>query len=299
MRRLALLAVLLVVAGCGGSSSGDAPSGGDAPRSNRLVDRSQKPPYVNALEVDPQTKDLLLTTNRGFFRIDPKTKQVTQVRGKVVAGARQSRVGTFLELGVDEDGTLLGSGHPDDTNLPQFLGFLRSEDDGRTWQVVSRLGDADLHKVVRRHGRLYAFDAVLSAMLISKDDGRTFDERFTPRGLIIDFEVDPADPDRIVAANEQELFRSEDGGQRWRALSGGEGVRLAWPAPDALYRADQDGTFKVSEDGGTSFDDVGEVPGEPSVIEALSATELLVALSDASIVRTTDGGRSWDEVFRP
>ncbi len=68
-------------------------------------------------------------------------------------------------------------------------------------------GTADLHKIVLLHGRLYAFDAVLGAMLISGDGGRTFTEQFTPRGLIIDFEVDPQDPDRILAATDQELFR--------------------------------------------------------------------------------------------
>ena len=32
---------------------------------------------------------------------------------------------------------------------------------GRTWHVVSRLGEADLHKIVLKHDRMYAFDAVL------------------------------------------------------------------------------------------------------------------------------------------
>jgi hypothetical protein len=34
--------------------------------------------------------------------------------------------------------------------------------------VVSRLGDADLHKIVFKHDRLYAWDAVLSAIVISR-----------------------------------------------------------------------------------------------------------------------------------
>ena len=89
--------------------------------------------------------------------------------------------------------------------------------------MISRLGDADLHKIVLKHDKLYGFDAVLGAMLISTDDGRTFEEQFTPRGLIIDFEVDPEDPDRIFAATDNELFRSEDGGKSWRAAYRGEG----------------------------------------------------------------------------
>ena len=66
---------------------------------------------------------------------------------------------------------------------------------------------------------MYAFDAVLSALVISDDGGRTFTEHFTPRGLIIDFEVDPANPARIVAATDDELFRSEDDGEAWRPIA--------------------------------------------------------------------------------
>ena len=88
-----------------------------------------------------------------------------------------SPVGTFLELHASESGALLGSGHPDDAEaLPPYLGLMRSEDRGRTWRVVSRLGEADLHQIREAHGRLYAFDAVLGAILVSGDGGRTWTE---------------------------------------------------------------------------------------------------------------------------
>ena len=57
-------------------------------------------------------------------------------------------------------------------------------------------------------------------MLTSSDGGKTFTEEFTPRGLMIDFEVDPANPERIVASTDTELFRTEDGGKSWRPLTG-------------------------------------------------------------------------------
>ena len=114
------------------------------------------------------------------------------MRGTITAGSKSSSVGTFLDVKADGPGHLVGSGHPDDPKaLPNFLGLIESDDAGRTWRVISRLGDADLHKIVLAHGRMYAFDAVLGAMLFSGDGGRTFTEQFTPRGLIIDFEVDP------------------------------------------------------------------------------------------------------------
>jgi photosystem II stability/assembly factor-like uncharacterized protein len=287
-----VLAAALGAAGCGDSSE---PAG----RSDRLVDFSKRPPFVNSLERDTRTGEFLLTTNRGFFRIDGETDRVRRVRGSIEAGGKRATVGTFLELDLDPEGQLVGSGHPDEDTLPQYLGYLRSDDGGRSWRVVSRLGDADLHKIVFRHGRLYAWDAVLSALIVSEDGGRTFAEHFTPRGLIIDFEVDPEDPAHVLAATDDVLFRSEDEGESWRPLVRGEGSRLAWPEPDRLYLAAKDGTVSVSEDGGDRFDEVGRVDGEPYALDAVSGDELYLALSDGTILHSEDGGSGWEEEFRP
>ena len=146
---------------------------------------------------------------------------------------------------------------------------------------------------------MYAFDAVLSAILISDDGGRTFTENFTPRGLIIDFEVDPANAKRLVASNDSELFRSTDTGASWRPIDRRAGIRLAWPAPDALYRALKDGTVERSSNGGDTWEKTGEVPGEPYKFKAIGEDELYLALSDGTIMHTVDGAKTWTAVFEP
>lgn len=292
----ALLSIL--VGGCGAQQAGGGP--GKAARSDRLVDFSKKPPYVNALDIDPESDEFLLTTNRGFWRIDSRTGAVKRVTGQVSTRGKTATVGTFLELLATGPGRLIGSGHPDRAGtLPSYLGFIESDDGGRTWRVRSRLGEADLHKIVAKHGRLYAFDAVLGAILITRDGGRTFTERFTPPELIIDFEVDPRDPDHLVASSEDRLYRSTDGGERWRAVAVAEAVRLAWPAPDALYRAEKDGTVQQSRDGGETWQRAGHAPGEPYKFKAVGTEHLFLALSDGTIAETTDGGRTWEKVFAP
>jgi hypothetical protein len=159
-RLLVVLLAALALAGCGDRKTGA--TAGDERRSSRLVDFTKKPPFVNALDIDPADGRFMLTTNRGFFRIEPESGKVERVRGTVSAEGKTSPVGTFLELVSVGPGKLLGSGHPDDKdNLPQYLGFIRSEDGGRTWRVLSRLGEADLHKIIELHDRMYAFDAVL------------------------------------------------------------------------------------------------------------------------------------------
>jgi photosystem II stability/assembly factor-like uncharacterized protein len=299
MKRLVTLAALVALAGCGGSDPEVAPAPAKA-KSERLVDFSKKPPYVNTLDIDPQSKDFLLTTNRGFWRISEDGTKVTQVKGTITDSGKTASVGTFLEIRATGPGQLLGSGHPDQAGtLPNFLGLLKSDDGGKTWTAVARLGDADLHKIILRHDKLYAFDAILSAMLISPDGGKTFTEEFTPRGLIIDFEVDPANEKRIIASTEDELFRTEDGGRSWRPLTPAKGIRMAWVDPKLLYRADADGSIKTSEDGGARWKDVGSVGGEPYELHATGPKSLFLVLSDGSILETTDGGATWRDRFRP
>ena len=296
LRALTLIGLLaLVPAGCGADDAG-----GGGKRSSKLVDFTKKPPFVNALEVDPQDNSFLLTTNRGFYRIPQDGGEPKLVKAKVTAKEGTSPVGTFLEVDVLGPGEIVGSGHPDDAKaLPPYLGFIRSTDGGKTFKVVSRLGEADLHQIRRIHDRLYAFDAVLGAILISQDDGKTWTERFTPRQLVLDFVVDPEDPDHLIASTEEQIYRSEDGGERWRPSAQGSAPRLDWPAPDTLMRADKDGLFQVSSDGGQTWERRGRIEGEPYKVRALDAEHAFVALSDGTILETKDGGKSFEERFRP
>jgi hypothetical protein len=297
-RVIAVLAAAAALAGCGTERT----TGAAQPppeESTALVDSTKQPPYVNDLAIDPQDPDaFLLTTNTGFYRV--ADGKATRIESVVRAEGREAPIGSFLELAVMPDGTLLGSGHPDSGALPEFLGLIRSDDNGRTWESVSRLGDADFHKMIERHDRLYAWDAVLSALLVSRDRGETWEENFTPRGLVLDFEIDPDDPKVVVLSNEQQLFRTEDGGQTWRAGDQGQGIRLAWPEADRLVRIGVDGAVMHSSDSGRTWERVGEVgPAAPADFEAVSRDELYLALVDGSIVHTTDGGRSWESVFSP
>ena len=292
-----VLAALAMV-GCGGAEDGGgqagAPSGG-------LVDPGAPPPLVSSLEIEPASRDFQLTTNRGFFRIERGSGRARRVAATVRAGGRTARIGTFLQIAATGPGRLVGSGHPDVAGtLPEFLGVMASDDAGRTWRVLSRLGRADLHTIVLKHDRMYATDSVIGALLVSRDGGRTFSEQFTPSGAAIgDFEVDPADPQRILAAGDAELYRSADGGAAWERIGRGSGIRLAWPARDALYRALKDGSVQRSSDAGEGWVTVGRVDGEPQRFKAVSRDELYLALGDGTILHTRDGAKTWDEAFAP
>jgi photosystem II stability/assembly factor-like uncharacterized protein len=288
---------LVALAGCGGGSEGDA--GAKAPAA-AIVDPRGASPLVNSLEVEPGTGKLLVTTNRGFFRVDPKGGAPERIRGVATAKGRSVPVGSFLEVLPVGPETLLGSGHPDRGGvLPEFLGVMRSGDAGRTWSVIARLGEADLHRMVMKGARLYAFDAVLGAVLVSGDGGRTFEEHVAPPEPMVELEVDPGDPRRMLLASDRTTFRSQDGGKRWRPLDRAPGTRLAWPAPDALYRAERAGTISVSTDGGDRWRPVGSVEGEPTRLKAVDAQHLYVVVDSGAILESRDGARSWKAVYEP
>jgi photosystem II stability/assembly factor-like uncharacterized protein len=276
----------------------EAKASATATRSARLVDFSKKPPYVNGLEIDPGSSDFLLTTNRGFWRIK-RDGAVSKVIGSITYHGKKDTVGTFLVVKPTAQGRLIGSGHPDHNNtLPQFLGYIASDDGGRSWRALARMGDADLHKIVNAGRRMYAYDAVLSAILSSDDGGRSFTEHFTPRGLVIDFVVDPADRDHLLAANDDELFRSHDGGDSWKPVVRARRMRLAWT--NRLYRADQDGRVYVSADAARTWKQTSRLEGEPYKWKATAdPRHLYLALSDGTIMETRDGAATWNAAFRP
>ncbi|WP_205695637.1 glycoside hydrolase [Conexibacter sp. SYSU D00693] len=295
----ALLAALsLAAAGCGDDAGGTGSAG--AARSSSLVDTRAERPWVNAFDVLPRSGDLLLATNRGLFRIAANGSSVRRVRGRVRDAAGTSPVGTFLFLRAIGGRTLLGSGHPDDERaLPPYLGLIRSEDEGRSWTVVSRLAEADLHQVRLAGRELYAFDAATSSMLRSQDGGRTFQDSAPPEPLLVDFVVDPADRDVLVASGENGLYRSQDGGRRWRRLERDVSPRLAWPSADRLLRADRDGRVRRSGDGGRTWHDLGRVDGEPVALAVGRGGELLLALTDGTVLASSDGGATFETRFTP
>ena len=55
----------------------------------------------------------------------------------------------------------------------------------------------------------------------------------------------------------------------------------------------------TTRDGGDTWRAAGRVDGEPYKFKAIGGSELYLALSDGTIVHTTDGGESWKVVFSP
>ena len=283
-RVLALVAVIAaaaLLAACGDSDD-SADSG--APPAEQAGGNPLE--HVHGLGVNPSDDALIIATHNGLFRAADG-----QQRAEPYGDSRQDVMG-FSVLGADR---FIGSGHPDpqEASLPPNLGLIRSTNAGRTWKPVSLLGEADFHVLESSGRRVYGFDGTQARLMISDNGGSSWDQRSVPAAMF-DLAIDPEDRDRAVAATEAGLFLTEDAGREWRPLSVRDQLLglLAWPERDRLYLIDAAGTVQVSTDRGESWRPVGSIGAQPAAFVAADE-QLLAALPDGTVTRSTDEGATW------
>jgi hypothetical protein len=295
---LALVVLLVGVAGCGGGSGGG--SGDTASPAVAWVDPDGDAPYIGSLSVNPAGGTLLMGTNTGLFKIPAKGGTPAKITGELSTPGGSGNVSEALVakfVGPDE---LIGSGHPrpGGTTLPQSLGLIHSTDAGRTWESVSQLGTADFHAISASGETVVAPLFGQGQIQLSRDGGRTFESRVAPMALV-DLAVDPGDPRRWVATSEQGIYVTLDEGKTWRQRDNTPNVRLAWQDPRTLYRIDPGGPVKISGDGGDSWQDRGDTGGEPQALTVDAHGALYAASLDGVVKRSKDGGRTWTAIVTP
>jgi hypothetical protein len=259
------------------------------------VDPDGDPPIVGALSVNPADSTLFMSTNTGLFRVAPGASNPERIVGALKTPSGSGNVSEALVtrfVGPDE---LLGSGHPAAGEaLPTSLGLIRSEDAGKTWTAVSELGKTDFHAIETSGDTIVAAVFGQAQVLVSVDDGKTWDIRAAPMALI-SLEVDPADAARWIASTERGTFGSADGGRTWRQRDAIPNVRFSWPESGELYRIDPGGPVRVSADGGQRWEDRGSTGGEPQALTVDDDGTVHVATLDGTLMVSSDGGRTFTE----
>ena len=274
------------------------------PRSPRLVDFSKKPPYVNTLDIDPPTKDFLLTTNRGFWRIAPgRHARSRQVKGTITAAgktvdrrARSSRSAPPARAAARLAATRTSRARCRTSSA--CCARRRRRQDLVGGRPARRRRPAQDHPAPRPASTRSTRSS--SAMLIS--ERRRQDVHGGVHAARADHRL-RGRPGRTRSASSPRP-RPSSSAPRTAAARGGpltpaKGIRLAWPEPEALYRADADGTIKTLRGRRDALEGRRRVGGEPYELHATGPKALFLVLSDGSILETTDGGATWRDRFRP
>jgi photosystem II stability/assembly factor-like uncharacterized protein len=110
--------------------------------------------------------------------------------------------------------------------------------------------------------------------------------------------ISPHDDRAAAVSGEQRVYSSRDGGRSWSAVASPAAGLLVWTRGGVLL-LDFDGRVWQAADLDGSWRQTGEVGGQPAAFESGAEGELLVALHDGTIKRSTDAGRSWTVRAQP
>jgi photosystem II stability/assembly factor-like uncharacterized protein len=200
---------------------------------------------------------------------------------------------------------------PQPTHPPVWIagivgGFLRSQDDGRTWQAIPAGPPPPVITSLAASGRanLYAGTAE-DGIFVSRDGGSHWEP--SNSGLldchIFSIAVLPVSAEEqatLLAGTESGIFRSTDNGRAWSTVDfpDGVGAVLALGVSSAgeqpaIYAGTETGALFCSQDGGWSWaaTAVGIFEAEISVLVA-SGTSVLAASHEQLIV-SHDRGATW------
>ena len=286
--RLPLLAILI---GLSAACSDDGPKTLQFGSAN---DRAVGPGdqgvvHVHGLAINPADNSLYAATHTGLF-------QITSGQANRVGGNFQDTMG-FTVIGPN---LFLGSGHPDyksysDGKLPPLLGLIQSENAGRNWTSISLLGKSDFHALRIAHGLIYGYDSSSEALMVSKDEGKSWDTR--SKLTLFDFAVSPDSPDRILATTAVNLMSSSDRGASWQRMEAPAFVLLAWPERARLWGLDKNGSVHLSSDGGRTWQVQGSVSGFPEAFLDTGNAQYM-AVREQGLMRSEDLGKSWTLHYR-
>lgn len=279
-RQLSLLGVLVLAAvgGCGGQQASDT--------AVAVLD-DPGPVHVHGLGVNPADGALFVATHTGLFRAAPD-----ELRAERVAGRYQDTMG-FAVVGPNR---FLGSGHPDfKEKLPPFLGLIQSRDAGQSWEPKSLLGKVDFHVLEASGRRIYGFGSDFKMreerFLTSRDGGRTWERLAAPVPLL-SLSISPADASSLIASGERRVYRSQNGGRSWTAVDAPAPGLVAWNAA-GIFLAGGDGRVWRSPRPTGPWRVAGSIGGQPAAVDSGREGELLAALHDGTIKRSTDDAVTW------
>jgi len=269
----------LLASACGGGDSEIVASADDMRHIHDLV-----------LQDDGQ---LLVASHTGLYNI-------AAVDRAVLVGTEQH---DLMAMTLNNEGALIAGGHPDlrlaeyrVDGSPPFLGLVRSEDRGQSWDVLGLLGDVDFHALVTTGDTTFA----AGGSSIWRLDP---DNEWVQLGEIgvRDLAIDPGDSDRQLAPDyEGRVWSSTDGAATWTEASNAPLlVEIEWPAPATILGMDTVGTVWATDQPQGPWNKVADGPSGAETFYIDQTGSWWVTVSGGEISRSNDQGASWVQQYRP
>ncbi|MFF9136677.1 F510_1955 family glycosylhydrolase [Streptomyces albogriseolus] len=264
----------LVLAACGGGSSGTGAAAGASDSSETLS-------HVHGLGVDPADGRVYVATHNGLYIVAKGGKP------KLVGDSRDD----FMGFTVTGENTFVASGHgAEGSDRPGNVGLIETRDAGRIWTSRSLSGEADFHSLDSAKGTVYGYEG---GRIRVSADLKSWDDRATLEAL--DLAVSPAG-DTLLATTAEGVVTSTDGGRAFGKGSGQVQAFLSWPAEKSLFGIDPSGKLSSSADGGKTWKQLTTVPGgQPQALTAVNADHVLAATM-SGVYESRDGGKTFAQL---
>jgi len=189
----------------------------------------------------------------------------------------------------------------------------RSADGGKTWKPVGEglpERSIKLLAIPRERPSTVYVSMGFGQLFKTEDSGNTWtalDAGLTGTDDLFSLDLDPHDPDTLLAGTEEGLRRSTDGGETWSTVGGGlgnwfcKGVAFHPKKKGVVYAGTTGKGFFISNDGGETFEPSSEGLGAGWVEKLYappSGTGPVFAQLSVGLYRQ-DGPGKWNEIQAP
>ena len=244
--------------------------------------------HIHGLAVDRSDPSyLLIATHHGLYRAgsDGNSVLVSEVQDFMGFNPHPS-----------EAGKLFASGHPASGGN---LGFIASEDGGKTWSQISPGldGPVDFHQMTvspADPNRVYGAYGDLQA---SSDGGKTWTSAGPAPEKLIDLSASTKNPDIVYAATEGGLSVSLDGGRSWKTVLGGAPVTLVEATAGGIFAFVYGKGLMHASEGVFTWTTLSADWGEDYLlhlaVDASAPERLYAATGHSQVLQSIDGGKTW------
>lgn len=251
--------------------------------------------HIHGLAVDPQDSSrLLIATHHGLFRAgaDGKAERISEIQDFMGFTPHPS-----------DPNRLYASGHPAQGGN---LGFILSDDSGRTWTRISRgvNGPVDFHQMTVSPADPKTIYGNHRGLQVSRDAGNTWTIVGSPPKGLIDLAASAKSPDTLYAATEGGLLVSTDAGKSWQSLLQGPPVSLVEVTPKGTLYAFVLGRGLVKAEEPlvgleTVSNDFGDEYLLHLAVDPTNANRVFAVTNGGKLLGSADQGRTWTALGKP